>query len=114
MFQGTNTNIDEALQFLREYNAEASDICFRVNSAQWNYSTNITENNRRRMIEEQMIKAKFDKLSWKRAVNFDWTRLNDVMARRQIRMLTTNTRASLPDEKYNEVQYPQKQMVFTT
>lgn len=55
------------------------------------------------MIEEQIIKAKFDKLSWRKAVNFDWTRLNNPVARRQIRMLTTNTRASLSDEKYNEV-----------
>lgn len=55
------------------------------------------------MIDEQIVKAKFDKLSWKKAVHFDWTRLNDIMARKQIRMLTTNTRAGLPDDKYNEV-----------
>lgn len=55
------------------------------------------------MIDEQMLKAKFDKLSWKRAVTFDWTKLPDPMARRQLKLLVTNGKASLPDDKYNEV-----------
>jgi hypothetical protein len=43
-------NLGEALQFLREYDREASGMCFRVTSSQWNYSTNITETNKRRMV----------------------------------------------------------------
>ena len=43
-------NLGEALQFLREYDREASGMCFRVTSSQWNYSTNITETNKRRRV----------------------------------------------------------------
>lgn len=104
-FQGTNINLGEALQFLREFDIEAANICSRVNFAQWKYSTNMTDFNKRRMIEEQMVKAKFDKVTWKKAAEFNWLKIPDPMVRRQLRMLTTNTRASLEDEKYNEVTY---------
>lgn len=93
----------EALQYLREYDKEASEVCFRVSSSQWNYATNMTDFNKRRMIEEQTHKAKFDKLSWIKAVNFDWLDLHDPMARRQLKLIITNSRASLSDDKYNEV-----------
>lgn len=78
-------------------------MCFRVSSTQWNYSTNMTDFNKRRMIEEQIHKAKFDKLSWKKAVGFDWPNLPSPMAKRQFKMLIIKSRASLPDDKYNEV-----------
>lgn len=78
-------------------------MCFRVSSAQWNYATNITDFNKRRMIEEQTLRAKFERLSWRKAISFEWSRLPDPMARRQLRMLVTEGRASLTDDKYNEV-----------
>lgn len=82
---------------------EASNMCFRTSNAQWKYATNMTDINKRKMIEEQMLKAKFEKVSWRKAVNFDWLRLPDPMARRQLKLLVTNGRASLNDEKFNEV-----------
>ncbi|VEN40811.1 unnamed protein product [Callosobruchus maculatus] len=103
LVQGSNTDLAEALQFLKEYDAEASDMCFRVSTAQWRYATNMTEENKRRMMEEQTLKAKFDKLTWRKAITFDWTRIPDIEVKRQLRMLTTNTRASLTDDKFNEL-----------
>lgn len=78
-------------------------MCFRVSSAQWNFATNMTDFNKRRMVQEQTHKAKFDRLSWMRAINFDWLDLHDPMARRQLKFIITNSRASLSEEKYNEV-----------
>lgn len=103
LLQGTNGSLDDALHFLREYDKSASEMCFRVASTQWNYSTNMTDFNRRRMIEAQIHKARFDKLSWRKAIAFDWPGLSDAAVRRQLKMLITSTRASLPDDKYNEV-----------
>lgn len=102
-FQGNNVNLGEALQFLREYDIEAARMCFRVSSGQWNYATNITDVNKRKMIEEQTLKSKFDRISWRKAASFEWSRLPDPLARRQLRMLITEGRAGLSDEKYNEV-----------
>ncbi|KAF7283980.1 hypothetical protein GWI33_022798 [Rhynchophorus ferrugineus] len=100
---GFNTNLDDALRFLNEYDIEAANMCFRVSSAQWAYSTNMTDYNKRRMIEEQTLQAKFDKITWKKAAEFDWAKISDPIARRQIRMLTMNNRAALSDDKYNEI-----------
>lgn len=102
-FQGTNLNLTDALIFLREYDNEASDMCFRVTTAQWHYATNMTDFNKRRMIEEQTIKAKFERSTWKRAIKYDWLLLSDPMARRHLKFLVTKGRASLPDDKFNEV-----------
>ncbi|CAH0551874.1 unnamed protein product [Brassicogethes aeneus] len=101
--KGNNINLGEALQFLREYDSEASSMCLRVTTAQWSYATNMTDFNKRRMIDEQTLKAKFDKVSWRKAVEFDWSRIPDPLARRLLRMLVTNSRASLGDDKFNEI-----------
>lgn len=77
-------------------------MCMRVNSAQWTYSTNMTDFNKRHMVEEQMHKAKFDKVTWAKAATFDWAKLQNGTVRRQLRMLTANTKACLSDDKYNE------------
>ncbi|KAL3288649.1 hypothetical protein HHI36_003082 [Cryptolaemus montrouzieri] len=102
---GTNVNLGEALQFLREYDLEASRMCFTVGTSQWIYATNMTDFNKRRMVEEQVLKAKFDKLTWSRAMAFDWTKIPDPMVRRHLKFLVTSGRGSLPDEKYNEIHH---------
>lgn len=63
----------------------------------------MTDFNKRRMIEEQIHKAKFDKISWKKAIGFDWPNLPSLATKRQFKMLITKGRASLPDDKQNEV-----------
>lgn len=63
----------------------------------------MTDFNKRKMVEEQTLEAKFNKLSWKKAITFDWMRIPDPMARRQLKFLVMQSRASLSDEKYSEV-----------
>ncbi|KAJ9595075.1 hypothetical protein L9F63_013640, partial [Diploptera punctata] len=101
--EGSNVNLGEALQFLREYDREASGMCFRVTSAQWNYSTNTTDFNRRRMIEDQTLSAKFQRVSWRRATSFSWTRLPDPVVRRQLHMLATEGRSHLSTERSSDL-----------
>ncbi|KAB0805544.1 hypothetical protein PPYR_02514 [Photinus pyralis] len=105
IIEGTNTNLVDALQFLREYNNEGSEICFRVNTARWNYATNMTDTNKKRMVDEQKHKAKFDKVSWKKAVTFNRSVLSDPTAKRQLTFLIATSKASLNDEKYNEIHH---------
>lgn len=63
----------------------------------------MTDVNKRKMIEQQMLKAKFEKISWKKAALFDWPKISDPLLKRQLKLLITRGRASLPDEKFNEV-----------
>lgn len=130
--QGLNVNLGEALQFLREYDREASLVCNRVMTAQWNFATNITDSNRRKMVyivkkkqffvsiflacltwqyffhlydqlEEQTVKLKFERASWRKTVSFAWNRVADPLARRQLKMIAVKGRNSLTDDKFNEV-----------
>ncbi|XP_073964736.1 angiotensin-converting enzyme-like [Choristoneura fumiferana] len=101
---GSNTNAAEASQFLREYDREASGMCYRVTISQWKFVTNITESNRRRMLEELAISSKFERLSWRKAAAYDSSRLPDAEGRRQLQKIVQNSRAALPDDKFAEIQ----------
>ncbi|KAG6444329.1 angiotensin-converting enzyme isoform X2 [Manduca sexta] len=92
------------MQFLREYDREASGMCYRVTMSQWKFVTNITEYNRRRMVEELAISSKFERLSWRKAAAFDSTRLSDHQSRRQLAKIVQSSRAALSDEKFTELQ----------
>ncbi|XP_061381420.1 angiotensin-converting enzyme-like [Danaus plexippus] len=101
---GVNTNAAEAAQFLREYDREASGMCYRVTMSQWKFVTNITEYNRRRMLEELALSSKFEKLSWRKAAAYDGSRLSDPQSRRQLSRIIQNSRAALSDDKFSEIQ----------
>ncbi|CAH0404343.1 unnamed protein product [Chilo suppressalis] len=101
---GVNTNSAEALQFLREYDREASGMCYRVTISQWKFVTNITEYNRRRMLEELALSSKFERLSWRKAAAYDASRLPDPQGRRQLMRVVQASRAALPDDKFTEIQ----------
>ncbi|XP_068622266.1 angiotensin-converting enzyme-like [Battus philenor] len=101
---GSNTNVAEAMQFLREYDREASGMCYRVTTAQWKFVTNITEYNRRRMTEQLALSSKFERLSWRKAAAFDSSRLHDPQARRKLMKIVQSSRAALPEDKFNELQ----------
>lgn len=57
-----NVNLGDAVQFLREYDSEASAMCTRVMTAQWNFATNVTEENRRKMVHRSSQKKSFLKI----------------------------------------------------
>lgn len=71
--------------------------------SQWKFVTNITEYNRRRMLEELALNSKFEKLSWRKAAIFDGSRVSDPQGRRQLARIVQASRAALTDEKFSEV-----------
>lgn len=73
--------------------------------SQWKFVTNITEYNRRRMLEELALSSKFERLSWRKAAVFDGSRLSDPQGRRQLMKVVQSSRAALPDDKFNEVSH---------
>lgn len=88
---------------MREYDREAANMCTRVTMAKWKYTTNITDYNKRRMIEQQTLSEKLERITWRKVVSFAWAGLPDPQARRQMKLLAIDGRASLNDDKYNEV-----------
>lgn len=63
----------------------------------------MSDANKRKMIEEQTLKAKFDKLTWNKASRFDWKEIPNQMVRRHLKLLIANSKDSLPYDKYNEI-----------
>ncbi|XP_018333266.1 angiotensin-converting enzyme [Agrilus planipennis] len=105
LIQGVNSNMEELKQIIYMFNEDSSKICFNVRTAQWTYATNMTDRNKKIMINEQTRKANYDKLSWRKVVKYDWQLMNDTNLKRQIKFIIISSRASLSDEKYNEIYY---------
>ncbi|XP_018306986.1 angiotensin-converting enzyme [Mycetomoellerius zeteki] len=78
-------------------------MCTRVMIAQWNFATNVTDANHQKMVDEQTLKLKFERASWRKAVTFAWSRIPDPLARRELKMIATKGRSSLTDDKFNEI-----------
>ncbi|XP_018376719.1 PREDICTED: angiotensin-converting enzyme-like [Trachymyrmex cornetzi] len=78
-------------------------MCTRVMIAQWNFATNVTDANHQKMVDEQTLKLKFERSSWRKAVTFAWSRIPDPLARRELKMIATKGRSSLTDDKFNEI-----------
>lgn len=54
-------------------------------------------------LEEQTRKLKFERSSWRKAINFAWTRLPDPLTRRQLKLIAVKGRNALTEDKFNEV-----------
>lgn len=54
-------------------------------------------------MDEQTLKLKFERASWRKAITFAWSRIPDPLARRELKMIATKGRSSLTDDKFNEV-----------
>lgn len=78
-------------------------MCNRVANAEWKFSTNATEYNKRKMREQQSLAAKFECLSWRRASIFDTSHILDTNTRRQLGRILTQGRCGLNDEMYKEI-----------
>ncbi|XP_035778203.1 angiotensin-converting enzyme-like [Anopheles albimanus] len=101
----SNDNVAEAIQFLREFDREAAEMCNRVANAEWRFSTNATDFNKRRMREQQNLAAKFECITWRRAVAFDSSRIIDTSIRRQLGRIVQQGRCGLGEDKHTELQH---------
>ncbi|XP_001648845.2 angiotensin-converting enzyme isoform X2 [Aedes aegypti] len=98
-----NDNLGDAIQFLRDFDREAAEMCNRVASSEWKYATNSTEFNKRRMREQQSLASKFECLSWRRAATFDSSTIVDSGIRRQLGRIVQPGRCGLGEDKYAEL-----------
>ncbi|KAF8795126.1 Angiotensin-converting enzyme-like protein [Argiope bruennichi] len=102
---GNNKNVDEALQFLRTHDQMASQIANLATIASWNYQSNLTEHNKKVMLETEQESAKFSKEAWKNATSFAWKDFKDKNETlfRWFKSLSVLGTAALPEEKFKEL-----------
>lgn len=96
-------NADEVVNFLKEFNIEAAEMCNRVANNEWKFATNASEYNKRRVKEQQSVATKFECLSWRRASGYSNYHITDTNIRRQLQRIVKQGKCGLSDEKYTEV-----------
>lgn len=96
-------NIDDVLNFLKEFNIEAAEMCNRVANNEWKYATNASEYNKRRVKEQQSVATKFECLSWRRATSFLSYSISNTNVKRQLQRIIKQGKCGLTDEKYAEI-----------
>ncbi|GBM64390.1 Angiotensin-converting enzyme [Araneus ventricosus] len=102
---GSNTNVYEALQFLRNNDRRASVVANKASIANWNYQSNLTEPNKKAMLQMRQEYARFAKETWKNATSFAWKDFKDknVTAYRWFKSLSNLGKAALPNDKFKEL-----------
>ncbi|XP_042865638.1 angiotensin-converting enzyme-like [Penaeus japonicus] len=101
--EGTNTNEAQAINFLRQYDSEASAMCNLFMEASWDFNTNVTAFNRRRMLARQMEWSRFHRQKWDQATTFAWKNFSSSTVRRMFSFVTVLGRAALPEDKLKEL-----------
>ncbi|GIY26315.1 angiotensin-converting enzyme [Caerostris darwini] len=102
---GSNANVQEALQFLRDNDRKSSAIANKAALASWGYQSNLTEANKEIMLKVQQEAAEFTKESWKEATSFAWKQFKDTNATayRWFKSLSVLGTAALPSDKFKEL-----------
>lgn len=95
--------MDDVLNFLREFNIEAAEMCNRVANNEWKYATNASEFNKRRVKEQQSVATKFECLSWRRAISFLNYPITNSNVKRQLQRIIKQGKCGLSDDKYAEI-----------
>lgn len=100
---GNNTDEIAATQYLSYHDRRASDECYLAVNAEWNYATDINEENKKKLLERSLLHAQFQKEAWKNITSFAWKNFNDSLVRRWFKKLSILGKAALPDEKLDEL-----------
>ncbi|GFY78990.1 angiotensin-converting enzyme, partial [Trichonephila inaurata madagascariensis] len=102
---GSNTNVEQALQFLKDNDRMASEISNKAGIASWKYQSNLTEANKEGMLKMEQEAAKFAKEAWKNATSFAWKDFKDNNATvyRWFKSLSILGKSALPDDKFKEL-----------
>ncbi|XP_008105455.2 angiotensin-converting enzyme 2 [Anolis carolinensis] len=93
----------QAAEFLLQFNINAENRSYESSLASWDYNTNITEENAKRMNEVGSEWAKFYDEASQRASTFDLNSINNDTIKLQLHFLRNRGSSVLPTEKYNQL-----------
>jgi len=89
----------EARNFLILLNRESEKDANRAALANWNYASNLTEENLKAQLDVTKEIAKNEKEAWKRVIQFNWHRFSDYSIKRQFQKYSVLGDAALPEDK---------------
>lgn len=100
--EGTIEDEERAKHYVDELEALLTDMCYMNNVAQWNYETDLTEENKRKTVKQQYTSGEVNKEVWKNITQFKWTSFKDANTKRVFKLLSVIDTAILPEDKQNE------------
>ncbi|XP_055997291.1 uncharacterized protein LOC130047084 isoform X2 [Ostrea edulis] len=89
----------KGVEFLDWYNAEFSKVEYRYRLTQWDYYTNITDHNQKKVVEADVWRSKFVNEAVKNASRYDWRNFRNGTVQRLFRIITDVGWAALSDPK---------------
>ncbi|XP_067687134.1 uncharacterized protein [Haliotis asinina] len=93
------TDLDQARQFLNEQDAASGRMKYWSSLKEWEYYTNITDENSDAMVAADLKLAEFTKESGRNASLFAWKNFQDETLRRRFSIVADIGTAAMPDEK---------------
>ncbi|XP_066477411.1 angiotensin-converting enzyme 2 [Tiliqua scincoides] len=93
----------QAVQFLAEFNRRAEDLSYESSLASWDYNTNITDENARKMNEAGSRWSVFYEEASNNASNFNLNSISDNMIKLQLQSLQDKGSSVLSPEKYSQL-----------
>ncbi|XP_008492997.2 angiotensin-converting enzyme 2 [Calypte anna] len=93
----------QAHMFLEEFNRRAEDISHETSLASWNYNTNITEENAKKMGEADAKWSAFYDEASRNASSFPLDSITDALIKLQIQALQDRGSSVLSPEKYDRL-----------
>nr|AMO02511.1 angiotensin-converting protein 1 [Tityus serrulatus] len=100
---GDNRDEIAATQYLSAHNRILAEKCNIIVQAEWNYSTNITDENKQKLLEESSKYAEFQKEAWQNITSFAWKDFKDPLIRRWFKKLSILGKAALPNDQLKEL-----------
>ncbi|XP_074849577.1 angiotensin-converting enzyme 2 [Carettochelys insculpta] len=93
----------EASNFLSQFNIRAEDLSYASSLASWNYNTNITDENARKMSEAEAKWSAFYEEASNNASSYAIDKITDPIVRLQLQSLHDKGTSVLSEEKYSEL-----------
>lgn len=100
--QGTAEDEQRAKAYLGDVDAILTAVCYNDNLAEWNYETNINDENNEKNVEQKLKSSQLSKEVWRNMTQFKWTTFKDPRTRRAFKLLSVIDTAILPHDKQNE------------
>ena len=100
---GSNTNEEEAREYITYYDKESSKRCYRTTKAKWEAMINPTEEAGRELEEAQKDSGEFELKAWKTITSYAWDKFSDGGLKRWFTKAATFGDAALPRQKLARV-----------
>ncbi|XP_077483440.1 angiotensin-converting enzyme-like [Amblyomma americanum] len=100
--EGAVEDEERAKAYLSDVDVILTSICYNDNLAEWNYETNINDENNRKNVERRLISSAISKQVWRNITQFKWTSFKDPTTRRVFKLLSVIDTAILPHDEQNE------------